>query len=264
MTIQAKKSLGQNFLHSRHVIDTMIDAAAVDSRDIVLEAGPGKGVLTEALLSCSRQVIAIEKDSRLIFYLTLKFKKEIAEGKLKLLEGDILTFDPESENLKPGGYKIVSNIPYYLTGAFLRYFLSHTTAPSNLTLLLQKEVVKRIVARDGKESILSIAVKAYGNPKYIEKVPAKLFNPKPRVDSAIISISGISKKFFAGADEQKFFRVLKLGFSQKRKMLLGNLSAMETREKLSEIFKRLEIPENARAENLPLSKWKALVRVLEK
>src|SRR3989344_2170350 len=263
MSVQAKKSLGQNFLHSKGVVNTMLDAGAIDSHDIVVEAGPGKGILTQELLSCARQVSPIEKAPRLIFFLSLKFKKEITEGKLKLIQGDILAFDPASENLKPSGYKVVSNIPYYLTGQFLRYFLSHITPPSCLVLLLQKEVVQRIVARDGKESILSIAVKVYGTPRYVDKVSAKLFNPRPRVDSAILLISNISKKFFTTVDERRFFEILRLGFSQKRKMLLGNLSSIAPRERLVDIFKDLDIPEKARAENLAPSKWKGLVLAIK-
>ena len=204
MSVQAKKSLGQNFLHSKGVVNTMLDAGAIDSHDIVVEAGPGKGILTQELLSCARQVIAIEKDPRLIFFLSLKFKKEITEGKLKL-----------------------------------------------------------IVARDGKESILSIAVKVYGTPRYVDKVSAKLFNPRPRVDSAILLISNISKKFFTTVDERRFFEILRLGFSQKRKMLLGNLSSIAPRERLVDIFKDLDIPEKARAENLAPSKWKGLVLAIK-
>jgi len=240
----------------------MADAGEVDSHDIVLEAGPGKGILTESLLACARQVIAMEKDPRLILFLSFKFKKEIASGKLKLIEGDIREFDPASQDLKLNGYKVIANIPYYLTGHFLRYFLSHETHPSRMVLMLQKEVVQRILAADGKESILSIAVKAYGTPRRIETVPAKLFTPRPNVDSAVLCVENISKKFFNEVGEGYFFQVLKTGFAHKRKQLIGNLSSITARTQLEEIFKHLEIPLDARAENLSVFKWKALARAL--
>src|SRR3989344_7010071 len=109
MQLSPKKSLGQNFLNSQQVIDVMVDVGAVDSRDIVLEIGPGKGILTESLLACARQVIAIEKDPRLVMSLSFKFRREIEAGKLKLIEGDALAFDPASEQLQSGGYKIIAN-----------------------------------------------------------------------------------------------------------------------------------------------------------
>lgn len=264
MPLKAQKSLGQNFLQSRQVIDIMLETGRVDSHDCVVEAGPGKGILTEALLACARQVIAVEKDPRLVLYLNFKFKRQIPSKKLSLLTGDILQFDPAIENLQAGGYKVIANIPYYLTGQFLRYFLSHPTHPALMVLLLQKEVAQRIVARDGKESMLSISVKAYGEPKYIETVPAELFTPRPRVDSAVLAIENISKEFFKNAIEEQFFAVLKAGFAQKRKKLLSNLSVLAPRDTILGLFERCSIPENARAQELSLSKWKMLAHALQK
>ncbi|OHA27305.1 MAG: ribosomal RNA small subunit methyltransferase A [Candidatus Taylorbacteria bacterium RIFCSPHIGHO2_02_FULL_46_13] len=262
MPLKAQKSLGQNFLQSQRVIDVMVETGKVDSHDCIVEAGPGKGILTETLLSCARQVIAVEKDPRLVLYLNFKFKQHIESKKLSLLTGDILQFDPAVENLQPGGYKVIANIPYYLTGQFLRYFLSHNTYPAVMVLLLQKEVAERIVARDGKESMLSLSVRAYGKPKYIETVPAELFTPRPRVDSAIVAIEDISKTFFKNTSEEHFFKILKAGFAQKRKKLSSNLSALAPRDTILGLFKQCSIPENTRAEELPLSKWKALARGL--
>jgi len=262
MALYAQKSLGQNFLKSKWVIDLMVEAGKIDSHDIIVEAGPGKGILTEGLLACTRQVIAIEKDPRLILFNQLKFKNEIAAGALKLIEGDVMEFDPASEELQAGGYKVIANIPYYLTGHFLRYFLSHQTPPSRMVLLLQREVVDRIMARDGKESMLSIAVKVFGTPKYIEKVPREMFSPKPRVDSAVLLIENITKDSFKHIDANHFFAVLRAGFAQKRKKLLNNLSAIAPKESVTEIFKKLSLSENVRAEELPVSKWKQLAQVL--
>ena len=264
MSLNPKKSLGQNFLNSRQVIDAMIDTGAVDSRDIVLEIGPGKGILTESLLACARYVIAVEKDPRMVMYLSFKFKREIEAGKLKLIEGDALAFDPASEQLQSGGYKIIANIPYYLTGQFLRYFLGHPVAQSRAVLLLQKEVVRRIVADDGKESILSVSVKAYGTPSFIQAVPAELFTPRPRVDSAVLLIRDISKGFFKHTNEDRFFEVLRAGFAQKRKKLASNLAKLASKEDVAGLFEKLSIPENARAEELRASKWRAIAQALQK
>ena len=262
MFIAAKKSLGQNFLISPRIIDTIIETGSVDDHDIVLEAGPGKGVMTEKLLLCARQVIAVEKDERLAMFLDLKFKKEIESGKLKIISGDILDFDPEQESLQPGGYKIVANIPYYITGKFLRHFLSEVSQPSKMVLMLQKEVVKRIVAKNDKESILSISIKTFGVTKFIETVKAEMFRPRPKVDSSILLIDKISKDFFKHTDEKKFFEVVKAGFSSKRKKLISNLSPFAEREKMKVFFGQLQIEENTRAEDLPLSKWKSLASKL--
>lgn len=257
-----KKSLGQNFLTARRVVDDIIETANIGSNDIILEVGPGKGILTAELLKCAREVIAVEKDDQLAAYLTLKFREEIRNGKLKILNADILEFDPFLENLRDGGYKIVANIPYYITGEFLKRFLSEVNQPSKMVLMLQKEVVKRIASNDGKESILSISIKTYGRPKYIETVKAKLFRPAPRVDSAIILIDDISKNFFKNLEEEKFFTVVKTGFSQKRKKVSNNLAPLFGKEKISEILKNLGLNSNIRAEDIPLGKWKNIVQKL--
>ena len=256
----AKKSLGQNFLNSRTIAEKIVETGDVNSQDLVLEAGPGKGALTEILLKVAREVVAVEKDERLLFHLALKFKKEIAEKKLTLIQGDILHFNPKNHALQEGGYKLIANIPYYITGQFLRRFLGIVAAPSRMVLMVQKEVAERIVAKNGKESILSIAIKTYGEPEIIEKVPAEMFNPVPEVDSAVILIDKISKKFFDGVDEEKFFALLKKGFGQKRKMLINNLSLKD--EAGRKILDVCGIPQTARAENLSLSQWKSLTKKL--
>src|SRR6185312_3875994 len=139
--------------------------------DVVLEIGPGRGVLTEKMLAQAKRVIAVEKDDELFVVLQEKFKKEIRNKELELVHADILDYLPE------GNYKLIANIPYNITGAILEKFLSEEHQPSLAVLLVQKEVAQRIVARDDKESILSISVKVYGEPKYIDTVKAGSFNP---------------------------------------------------------------------------------------
>jgi 16S rRNA (adenine1518-N6/adenine1519-N6)-dimethyltransferase len=253
--IPAKKSLGQNFLKSKEALRALISAGEITSDDIVLEVGPGKGVLTAELLKLAKKVIAVEKDHRLIELLQEKFKTEIETRRLEVVEGDILEYRPDYIP----AYKIIANIPYYITGTFLQKFLESEYQPTKMVIMLQKEVAQRIVARDDKESILSMSVKAYGNPKYVMTVKAKYFSPAPNVDSAIIAISDISKNFFIDFSEKEFFALMKLGFAHKRKMLVGNLSGTYSRERILEAFARATINEKARAEDISLHDWRKLL-----
>ena len=255
--MKAKKSLGQHFLTSTRALDTIIHAGNLSEEDTVLEIGPGKGVLTERLLERAGRVVAVEKDDELFELLSKKFEGEVELGKLELIHGDILTFEPKFDR-----YKLVANIPYNITGAILEKFLSCDNQPESMVLLVQKEVAERIVARDDKESILSISVKIYGEPKYVEKVLAGSFSPAPRVDSAIILISNISKERLSGVEEGKFFRFLRAGFSSKRKKLSSNLSKIAPKERVLEVFKELGLEENLRAEDLKVERWVEIVSKL--
>jgi len=260
--MRAKKSLGQNFLKSRHALKQIIAAAKLLPHEDALEVGPGKGVLTSELLASGAHVVAVEKDRELIPFLQEKFQHEISSGQLKLVEDDILVCDPFALHLSPLGYTLVANIPYYITGAFLKKFLSGNCQPRRMVLQLQKEVARRVVARDKKESILSLSVKAYGVPRYIETVEAKYFSPQPKVDSAIIAIESISKKRFADGNEEKFFEIIKAGFSHKRKKLIRNLETLFDGEKIGAVFTKLEISENSRAEDISLESWFELSKLL--
>ncbi len=259
---RAKKSLGQNFLKSKKALLEIVESAHISPSDTILEIGPGKGALTEQLLEKEGRVIAIEKDRDLIILLKEKFSKEIESKKLELIEGDILDFDLEALYTKSNNsYKVIANIPYYITGALIRLFLEARIQPKTMVLLLQKEVVDRIVARDKKESILSIAVKAYGTPVYISKVSKKYFSPIPNVDSGIIAIKDISKNTFKDIKEEFFFSVVKTGFAHKRKFLAQNLTLLDIPKEI--ILKALvasAISEKARAENLSIQNWIMLIK----
>lgn len=263
MQIKAKRSLGQNFLKSKKVLSEIVRAGKVSSSDIILEIGPGQGTLTEKILETGAKIIAVEKDDRLINFLNEKFSKEIYIGQLNLIHSDILEIDLDSLKLTSGSYKLIANIPYYITGQIFRKFLSGKIQPSKIVIMVQKEIADRIIARDGKESLLSISVKAYGNPKKIMKVGKENFSPKPKVDSAVLLIDNISKNFFLSAQagkeigEEKFFEIIKTGFSHKRKILTSNLKKLTGRD-LKEVFSELKIPEKARAEDLTLENWKNL------
>ncbi len=249
--VRAKKSLGQNFLNSDGALSAIIEAGKVKKGDTVLEIGPGKGALTKNLLKTGAKVLAIEKDDRLIPVLQEMFAKEIKSGKFSLIHGDVLEFNPTEHGLKEGKYKLIANIPYYITGELIRNFLSELSQPELMVILVQKEVAERIISKDGKESILSISVKVYGEPKYIQTVKAGSFFPPPKVDSAILLIDNTSKKNFTTTNEQKFFEVVRAGFAHKRKTISSNLKAYISKEKLAE----LGIHEKERAEKLSLIQW---------
>ena len=264
-SIPAKKSLGQNFLKSKMALNKMIEAGEVNNTDIVLEVGPGKGVLTEKLLLTAKKVIAVEKDDRLISLLQEKFVLEITNNKLEIVHDDILNFQLEKFNLKTGEYKIIANIPYYITGQFLRKFLETENQPSKIVVMVQKEIAQRIMAHDKKENLLSISVKAFGIPKTVMKVDKENFSPAPKVDSAILSISNISKEFFINNKiaEKDFFAILHAGFAHKRKMLISNLRTLFPEIDWEKRFIQSDISLKTRAEDLTLSDWSKIIIPLE-
>lgn len=257
--IRAKKSLGQNFLKSERALSAIIGAGKIIPGENVLEIGPGHGALTERLLATGAKVIAVEKDDELYKTICEKFAPEISVGNLSVIHGDILEIINE-DRLRLEKYKLIANIPYNITGAIFEKFLSAKNQPEQMVLLVQKEVAERIVVRDGKESILSISIKAYGTPRFIDTVKAGSFVPAPKVDSAIISIENISKELFDGFSEEEFFRMLKSGFSSKRKKLSSNLSKTLGKEKIIDSFQKMGLNDNLRAENISIEAWKELAR----
>ena len=258
-----KKSLGQNFLTSDVVPKWLTAAGEVATGDTVLEIGPGTGALTKILLQTGAKVIALEADARAVAILVEQFSGDIASGQLTLIHGDARELAVADLGLQHQKFKVVANIPYYLSGFLLRTLLESTIQPSQLVFLMQKEVVNRI-AREAKESILSLSVKAFGQPKYIKTVTRGHFNPAPKVDSAILQISNITLTNFSSESEQDlYFELLHLGFGQKRKQLLSNFARTYERTTLTELFTRLNIPLDARAETLPLPIWLELTKNLQ-
>jgi 16S rRNA (adenine1518-N6/adenine1519-N6)-dimethyltransferase len=261
--MHAKKSLGQHFLKSDKALKSIVNAGEIGADDLVLEIGPGRGALTERLMILAGKVIAVEKDDNLYEELKEKYAGEIGKSRLDLVHGDILEFDPNLLKFyKDFTYKLVANIPYNITGAILEKFLSAEYQPECMVLLVQKEVAERIVARDGKESILSISVKVYGKPKLVEKVLAGSFAPAPRVDSAIIAIYEISKGFFDGFSEETFFKMLRTGFAAKRKKLSSNLAKIYPKLEVEDAMLALGLDPNIRAEDLTVDDWQKLAQRL--
>lgn len=250
----AKKGLGQHFLMHRQTSERIVLAAGVTETDTVLEIGPGTGVLTRELVQKAGKVYAVETDGELIPRLEETFREELASGKLVLIHIDVRAFDPE---MIEGPYKLVANIPYYITGEIVRQFLTTSHKPSSMTLLVQKEVAER-VARSEKESLLSLSVKAYGTPKYEFTVPKGAFVPAPKVDSAVLSVWDIRAPFADATEESRFFAILRAGFAHKRKRLMKNLEAVAERGAIVRAFAAAGLHEDVRPEAVPLSGWVAL------
>ena len=262
MYIKAKKSLGQNFLKSESAIKEIIEAGEVVENDFVLEIGPGKGDLTKKLLEKGAKILAIEKDQRLIEDLKEKFKQ--FEDNFEIIEADILDFDIEKIEKN---YKLIANIPYYITGAILRKFLEANNQPILAVLLVQKEVAERIVGQNQsrinpKENLLSISVKVYSEPKLIKTVKAGSFLPIPKVDSAILKLSNISKKVFEenNISEEKFFTFVKAGFSHNRKKLSSNLEKLVDKKEFEKYLIKEKMNPSTRAEDLSLENWIKIVK----
>lgn len=249
--LRPKKHLGQNFLTSIPARMAIVAAGDIKKGEIVLEIGPGKGMLTTGLLDAAARVIALEKDTELIPYLTEHFKDY---KNFTLLLGDALTYEPTFHH-----YKLIANIPYYITGAILSRYLTLKNPPAMMVVLVQKEVAERIVARDGKHSLLSLSVQVYGTPSIVYRVSRGSFYPIPKVDSAVLKIENISPARFKNQyHEAMFFKVLHAGFAHKRKFLIRNLEIVTGKGALLSYFHQLKIKDTVRAEDVTLDTWISL------
>jgi len=268
--IRPSKRLGQNFLINKKMLQRIIQAANLSKKDIVLEIGPGSGTLTQELAQRVKKVIAIEKDKRMVEILkdALKDYKNV-----EIIHGDILKIlrDCPSDTVLlfqkdcirgTVPYKIVANIPYYLTSPLIRLLLESKNPPQEMVLLIQKEVAQRICAKPGKMSLLAIAVQFYSQPKIISYVSKKSFWPQPKVDSAIIKISQIKKP--KNINIEKFFQIVKAGFSSPRKQLANNLSQKLNldREEIKAALTQCHLDIQIRAENLSVEDWTKLYQKL--
>jgi 16S rRNA (adenine1518-N6/adenine1519-N6)-dimethyltransferase len=239
----------------------MAAAAEVEAGDLVLEIGPGTGMLTRALLATGAKVIAVEADIRAIETLEITFSKEIEAKQLTIHHGDAREITPARLGLTDHRFKVVANIPYYLSGFLLRSLLETAIQPTTLTFLIQKELAVRI-ARAKKESLLSLSVKAFGEPIYSKSVGRGHFHPIPKVDSAILTIKNINRDHFSKVDTALFFEILHLGLGKKRKQLLSNLTNKFNRSDLETVFEDLKLSLTIRGEDVPLSNWLLLTKKL--
>lgn len=266
--IKPSKGKGQNFLADENVLEQIIKAADLSPKDFVLEVGPGFGVLTEQLIKDSQKVLAVELDKSLIFFLKKKFK---AQKNLEILEDDILRVKNEelTKRLGSENYKLVANIPYAITKPIIQKFLTFAPKPSQITVLIQKEVAEKIVAKPGKMSILALSVQYYGQPQIVNFVSKQSFYPIPKVDSAILNIKVnqntlpaefsqiLTRDEMANFQEKKLWQLIKIGFSSPRKQLQNNFSSgykLENQE-VKNRLKKAGLTELCRAEDLSLADW---------
>jgi 16S rRNA (adenine1518-N6/adenine1519-N6)-dimethyltransferase len=271
--MKPKKSLGQNFLKDRAILEKIIKAACLNADDLVIEIGPGPGVLTEELVKRAGKIIAIEIDNNLAEKLKIKYKNN---KKVEILNGDILKINlpeliqrqlphlsfghplPKGEEER-GNYKVVANIPYYITSPIIQLFLETKYPPKKMILMVQKEVAERICAGPGNMSILAVSVQYCAKPELLFYVPKNAFWPIPDVDSALIRITHQTKR--PAKDEIKqFFRVVKAGFCAKRKVLSNNLSSSFhiSKQEAEKRIKKAGIDPGSRAQELSVSDWKKL------
>ena len=271
--IRPNKLLGQNFLTDKSVLKKIIETADLSPTDTVLEIGPGTGILTKELAQKAKRVIAVEKDPKMVEILREESK---GFGNIEIIQGDILKKIKNNE-LEIKGYKVVANIPYYLTTNLIRNLLENKNPPKEMVLMLQKEVAERICANPPDMNLLAVAVQFYATAKIIKYVSKKSFWPVPKVDSAIIKITPLiyadSRPIRADRkriDTDKFFRIVKAGFSQPRKQLLNNLSRLNflsknysgqakslknNKEIIKKWLSRNKINPSQRAETLGIKDW---------
>ena len=271
----AKKSMGQNFLVDRSALEKIVEAAELSPEDTVLEIGPGLGVLTEELVKRAGRVTAVEKDEKLASLLhgfiapLLKNNETVKQcNNFEVLTGDALDFEPESCHMEAGSYKLVANIPYYITSKILEKYLSAENKPSLIVVLVQKEVAERICAKDGGLSVLAVSVRYYGEPEMVGVIKRDSFFPAPNVDSAILKIRVNDHRSHPqiGTDkamEEEFFKIVRIGFQARRKTLFNNLKSGThlSSGQVEEILDKMGIAKNARAQELSIDDWKQLTEL---
>lgn len=256
----AKKALGQHWLEDDDSLTAMVQAAQVRLGDEVLEIGPGYGTLTEYLLAAGAQVRALEFDASLVTGLLAQFANV---PELRIEQGDIRTYDFTS---MPPDYKIVANIPYYLTSNLIQLISETPNQPSVAVLLMQKEVAERVVAKPGSMSLLSVTAQFYWDARLDKVVGAELFTPPPKVDSQILVLQRRAGPLFTDIEPKQYFRVVKAGFSQKRKTLLNSLSGglALSKDEARALLVQADVEPTRRAQTLSLDEWHRLAQAILK
>lgn len=247
------KSLGQHWLHDRTILEAIADAADIQPSDTVLEIGPGLGTLTSVLLARARQVTAVEFDPEL----ARKLPGQFPGKNLAVIHHDILTYDFSQ---LPAGYKVVANVPYYITSKIIQV-LSETTNPPVLSVLLvQKEVAERLAAEPGEHSLLSIAAQVYHEVSLGVLVPAEYFTPPPKVDSQVVILRRRGQPLVPVDQQKAFFRLVKSGFVERRKKLRSSLagSLYISKTDVETMLENANIPADARAQELSIEQWMRL------
>lgn len=266
--LRPRKGLGQHFLADPGALGRIVDAAELAPSDVVLEVGPGLGVLTDALARGAGRVVAVEVDPMMRAVLA-----DVLAGRhnVEVVAADVLDVEPaDLLGLGPGaagrqdGYKVVANLPYHITSAVLRHLLEARVRPEIAVVMVQREVADRILAEPGRMSILAVAVQLYARPSRVATVLAGAFYPRPKVDSAVVRLDVYPEPRVAVADAAPFFRVVRAGFGQKRKQLKNSLAA-GLRLGASDAAAALAaagIEATRRAETLAIEEWAVLARVV--
>ena len=259
--LKARKSLGQHFLIDESVLTVILEAAELTAQDTVIEVGPGLGILTGELARRGGSVIAVELDNGLASFLQRRFA---SQSNLHVINADILRIKLSQLLGGKSNYKVVANLPYYITSPVLRYFVEASPKPSLMVMMVQKEVGEAIVAGPGKMSLLAVSLQVYSQPKIVSYVPARSFYPEPKVDSAIVRFDMLPEPAVEVADLNGFFHVVKSGFGSPRKQLHNSLAhglGLKPAE-IAPFLKKADIDAQRRAETLNLEEWAKLYKVL--
>jgi len=254
--LRAHKGLGQNFLQDPLALEKIVSAAELQPSDTVLEIGPGLGSLTRYLAVSAKEVVAVELDPNLLPPL----KAVLAPYQnIRLIHGDILKLSPKELILK-NDYIVVANIPYYITSAVIRHLLENEPKPRRIVLTVQREVAKRICEGPGDMSLLALSVQIYGKPRIAAHIPADAFFPAPKVDSAVLCVDIYPSPLIKKELLETFFKLIKAGFSQKRKTLRNSLSAglHISPTNAADLLTRADIDPQRRAETLSIDEWERL------
>ncbi|MFA6146465.1 MAG: 16S rRNA (adenine(1518)-N(6)/adenine(1519)-N(6))-dimethyltransferase RsmA [Patescibacteria group bacterium] len=260
--IQPLRRRGQNFLINQETINKLLDAANLESSDYVIEIGAGLGILTQEIAKKVKKVFAVEIDKKLVEVLKNRLKDY---KNIEILQEDILQI-PDSKFQALNFYKVVANLPFNITSAVLRKFLSQIIKPKSITLILQKEVGERILVKPPKMNLLAISVQFYSQPKRIFKISKEIFWPKPKVDSIILQIIPNYESNRINLDEDVFFKIVRAGFSSPRKYLLNNLvkSGIVNKEEGENILSQTNLSLKSRAQELSIENWINLVNKIKK
>ena len=262
--LRPRKGLGQNFLADENHLRKIVAAAELSADEVVLEIGPGLGALSRPLAQTVRRLVAVELDPTMVQILQAELA---ALANLHLVQADILDLDPAQTlaahvpDFTPGQpYQVVANLPYYITSAIIQHLLEAAHPPQTITITVQKEVAQRIVAQPGQLSLLAVSVQFYGRPRLCHLIPAGVFVPPPKVDSAVLRIDRAPQLDLTEVDPPRFFRVVKAGFSQKRKQLKNSLAGglrVSTAQATAWLV-TAGIEPTRRAQTLTLAEWGAL------
>ena len=266
--IQPKKSLGQNFLVDQRALERIVEAAELGPEDIVLEIGPGLGALTRLLAAEAGRVVAVELDQRLVEALKQTATAKADLPNVEIIHGDILELnladllEQQRDNFQ---YKVVANLPYYITSAIIRHLLTAEVRPKLMVVTVQLEVARRITAEPGEMSLLAVSVQFYGRPRIVARIKAGAFYPSPQVDSAVIRIDLDDYPVVEVDDVDSFFEVVRAGFAQRRKQLRNALAAglALPASEAAQVLNRAGVNPRRRAQTLSLEEWAKVWREMK-